>query len=158
MSLYRLFSSSTKTAPPRFQAALRKLSEQGAKALRPVAVTVHETEQRWRAPAISRRVARVLRKQAIRDGTYGSFNGTEGWDPEWDVELAKAKPRGQGRVPQLRIPKKTSRQRTRERRARKIEEQMEGMDERMEALMEEKSKKPVETFEDVYKRLMRVKK
>ena len=119
-------------------------------ALKPTCIVVHEAtgEKRWRKPAISRRVAAVLRKQ----------HGTD-WDPAWDVELAKSAARGQGRFAPLRVPKKTTRQRTREQRARKIEEKMEGMDERIEEhLARRHADKPPRTFENLYKRLMRVKK
>ena len=103
----------------------------------------------------------MLRKEAIRDGTYGSFDAEKGtgWDSAWDVELAMANPRGLGRYNALRIPKKSAQRRSREERAQKIEAKMEGMDERMEELQAEKHRnKPPKTFESTYKELMRVKK
>ena len=56
----------------------------------------------------------------------------------------------------LRVPKKTSRQRTREARATKIESNMEGMQERIEQFYADKhASKPPKTFETTYKKLMR---
>ena len=108
---------------------------------------------------LSNRIAKVIRKQAIRDGTYGTFENGTGWDSAWDVELSRSKPRGQGRLTHMRVPKLPKYQRTREERARKIEEKMEGMDERMDQYhMEKQDAKPAETFENLYKKLMQVKK
>lgn len=44
---------------------------------------VHET---WRSPRISARRAAQMRKEAIRNGTYGSYDPETGigWDPSWD--------------------------------------------------------------------------
>ena len=120
------------------------------------------SERLWNPPALSKRKAAVLRKEAIRNGTYGKFDsekGGIGWDPMWDVELAKASLGGLGRYPALRVPKKTSRTRTREIRAQKIETAMVGMDERMEEVQAAKHRnKPPVTFESTYKELMKVKK
>jgi hypothetical protein len=97
-----------------------------------------------------------MRKQAVRDGTYGTFD-TEtgaGWDSAWDLQLAKDSPEGSGRYRQG-VHKKFSRVRSREMRAQKIEKNMEGMDQRMEDYYAEKAKrKPAKTFENVYKKLM----
>ena len=115
----------------------------------------------WHKPKISRRKAHVLRKQAIREGTYGTFDGVNiGWDPAWDAEFLKPASSAptQGRY-RLTVPKQTSRQRTREQRAQKIERNMEGMDERIEAYHVAKHEaKPADTFENLHKKLMRVKK
>lgn len=120
------------------------------------------SERSWKSPAISKRKAAVLRKEAIRKGTYGKFDsekGGIGWDPMWDVELAKASLGGLGRYTALRVPKKSSRKRTREMRAQKIETAMIGMDERMEEVQAVKHRnKPPVTFESTYKELMKVKK
>jgi hypothetical protein len=163
MSTRKAFSTvAQQAATPRFQSALRKLSRHGVDALKPALVAAENPmkDDRWRPPAISNRVAKVLRKQAIRDGTYGSFQeAVGGWDPAWDVELARVKPAGQGRLPQNRVPKKPKYQRTREARALKIESKMEGMDERMDAYHVDKhGAKPARTFENLHKSLMRVKK
>lgn len=119
------------------------------------------SERIWHPPKISKRKAAVLRKRAKREGTYGSWNpeNGQGWDPAWDVELEMAKPHGSGRFTVLRPPKKTSRQRTREERARRIEEKLVGMDERIEELHAERIRnKPKPSFEEEYKKMMLKKK
>lgn len=156
-------SSSTigRQAVPRFHSALKKLAQRGVEALKPQRVE-YPAEQKvvWRGPAISNRIASVLRKTAIKEGTYGTFDTErlQGWDAQWDIDLEIAKPRGHGRH-RLRVPKKTSRERTRETRARKIESNMEGMNERIEAFHAEKSQnKPPDTFQNLFKRLSKGKK
>ena len=144
---------------PRFHSALKKLAARGVQALQPQRHVVDE-QVFWRPAPISNRIASVLRKTAIREGSYGIFDTQtlKGWDPQWDIDLEIAKARGHGRH-RLRVPKKTSRQRTRETRARKIEANMDGMMERMEQFHAEKqAKKPPETTENMYKKLMRPKK
>lgn len=147
------------SATVRFRSAVRKLSKEGVEALRPQLVVAGETleDQYWQSPAISKRVANSLRKQAIREGSYGAFNVEtgSGWDPQWDVELAKIKPKGGGRI-NIRVPKKTGRQRTREQRAQKVERNMDGMDEKIEqhyAAIHDA--KPPRNFDTEYKKLMR---
>ena len=146
---------------PRFHSALKKLADRGVEALKPQRVVYAEQDKVvWRGPAISNRIANVLRKTAIRDGTYGRFDAQtlKGWDAQWDIDLEIAKPRGNGRH-RLRVPKKTGRQRTREARAVKIEKNMQGMEERIEEFYAEKqANKPAETFENMYKKLMRARK
>jgi len=170
-----------KQQPPqavRFPSALRKLASQGVDALRPTYVMKSETdpyqnsrgtnstsleEGVWRPPAISRRIANVLRKQAITEGTYGSFNveTLRGWDPKWDLLLAtfqyKHEMAGAGRV-RMTPPKKASHHRSRERRAKTIEQKMQDMDQRIETYHQERhNAKPPDTFENRYKKVMRVK-
>jgi hypothetical protein len=146
---------------PRFQSALKKLAVQGSAALKPQLVQSQDkaTGSHWKPALISNRVASVLRKQAVQEGTYGSFN-TEtlrGWDTQWDVDLATIRSQGSGRI-KLRPPNKTSRQRTREKRATKIETTMQDMDVRIEAYYQEKrNAKPAKTFENNYKQQMVVK-
>lgn len=145
---------------PRFHSALKKLADRGVEALKPQRVEYAADKVVWRGPAISNRIASVLRKTAIRDGCYGSFDTQtlKGWDAQWDIDLEIAKPRGNGRQ-RLRVPKKTGRQRTREARAVKIEKTMEGMQERIEEFYAEKqASKPAESFENMYKKLMRARK
>ena len=145
---------------PRFHSALKKLADRGVEALKPQRMVYAEDQVVWRGPAISNRIANVLRKTAIREGSYGTFNAEtlRGWDAQWDIDLEIAKPRGNGRH-RLRVPKKTGRQRTREARAVKIEKNMQGMQERIEEFHAEKqAKKPAETFENMYKKLMRARK
>jgi hypothetical protein len=150
-------------AVTRFRSAVRKLTQHGVQALSPqLQVTGEAAEDRtWRPPAISNRIANVLRKQAVNDETYGVFN-TEtgvGWDPQWDVDLAKSRSAGGAGRYRQGVRKHASRVRTREKRAQKIESNMEGMDERMEAYYAEKAgRKPPKTFENLYKKLMLAKK
>eukprot|EP00977_Amphora_coffeiformis_P027264 scaffold34597_cov177-Amphora_coffeaeformis.AAC.32 len=148
---------------PRFHSALKKLADRGVQALQPTRVVVQGIQNEvavWRSPAISNRIASVLRKTAIREGSYGTFDAQtlKGWDAQWDIDLEIAKAGGNGRR-RLRVPKKTSRQRTRETRARKIETNMDGMEERIEQFYADKqAKKPPDTIENMYKKLMRAKK
>ena len=145
------------TQAPRFKSVVRKLAQHGSAALQPQ-VLVNDAQQRvFLAPMISKRVANTLRKQAIRDGTFGSFDGYTGigWDPQWDVDVAVRKTQGQGRH-RVQPPKKSKRERTRESRAEKIEEKMEGMDERLEEVWATRhANKPSNTFENRYKAMMR---
>lgn len=147
-------------AAPRFQSALRKLADRGVEALKPQKMIYQDGEKVvWRGPAISNRIANALRKTAKKEGTYGSFNPETltGWDAQWDIDLEIAKAQGRGRT-RLTVPKKSSRQRSRETRARKIEQNMEGMEDRIEQFYEERlANKPPKTFENYYKNLMRVK-
>lgn len=176
-------SAGAKTPAKRFRRAIGLLSKFGVAALKPRMITprdpsakvpttasgdyrqvIDNLEKRrlwpgpvWIGAAISNRVAQVLRKQAIRDKTYGTFTpGVGGWDPQWDIDLARSKPHGMGRLISIRRPKKTRHQRTREDRALKLEKNMEGMDERMDALRYERQKqKPVKDIEYKYKELIR---
>ena len=147
------------THAPRFKSSVRKLAQHGAEALQP-RMFINEAEQRvFEAPRVSRRKANVLRKEAIRNGTFGSFDKSKGigWDPQWDVTLAIAKTAGHGRH-RVQPPKKSKRQRTREARALRIEEKMEGMDERMAELWATRqANKPAKTTENKYKAMARLK-
>jgi hypothetical protein len=151
-------SGAAAVAVPRFRSAVRKLAQHGVQALQPqLQVRGEAAEDRsWRPPAISGRIASVIRKQAVRDGSFGAFDKETGagWDPLWDVELAKSRSAGSGRYRQG-VHKHSSRVRSREKRAQKIEKNMEGMDQRMEAYLAEKAgRKPANTFENMYKKLM----
>lgn len=133
----------------KFLASRKKLARFGVQALLP---SVHPKykdgeqdidklsvkERVWHPPLISKRKINVLRNIAKVEGTYGTFDPEtlRGWDAQWDLELAVQRPRGTGRYMQLRKPRLTSRERSREERAQKIEAALEGMDERMEALQE----------------------
>lgn len=165
------------TAITTLRGSRKRLIQHGVKALLPTAGLRHPenyadptsvnlaslpgSERSWRPPALSKRKAAVLRKEAIRNGTYGKFD-TEtglGWDPQWDVQLATATMGGLGRYMAIRVPKKASRMRTREMRAQKIEAAMVGMDERMEEVQAAKHRnKPPVTFESKYKELLKAKK
>jgi hypothetical protein len=154
----------------------KRLMQHGVNALLPTAKMKHPetyagqenvsatslpgSERIWKRPMLSKRRAAMLRKEAIRNGTYGAFDperGGVGWDPAWDVELAKANPHCLGRYTAMRAPKKDKMHRSREMRAQKIESAMEGMDERMEEMQAAKHRnKPPVTFESTYKKLMKV--
>lgn len=119
----------------------------GEDALKPQMVN-----ERWRRPVVSKRVAADLRKQAVRDGTYGSFDATTGvgWDPAWDG--------ARGQPMHLRKPKVAKHHRTREERAQRIEAKLETMDEKIEEYYKAKHEnKPPDDFESRFKRLMRKK-
>lgn len=96
-----------------------------------------------------------MRKRAIAEGTYGSFDATTGigWDPAWDVNVAiSAASTSTGRY-RIRPSKKTKRERTREERAQKIEKNMEDMDEQIAQYYVDKAKKkPVKNFEWYFKK------
>jgi hypothetical protein len=132
------------------RSAVRWLCRYGEEALKPQFM-----ENAWAKPKVSKRVAAELRKQAVVEGNYGSFDSEtgKGWDPKWD-DLR------QTGTMQLRPPKLTKRQRTRESRALKIEGLLDGMDDKIDAhykKMREKRTK-VRSFENWYKSLMVVKK
>jgi hypothetical protein len=98
---------------------------------------------------VSRRVAADLRKSAIINGTYGSFDSTNGvgWDPKWD---------NPGRIPSLKAPKDHKRNRTREQRAVNIETKMAGMDKLIDDHYRMILKrKPEKNFEYYYRRSLR---
>jgi hypothetical protein len=97
--------------PPR---ALRMLNKYGAEALKP-----SFEGGRYRGPMVKPRVAAMVRKRAIIDGTMGSFNEEKGgWLEEWDRVRKVTIPRS---------PKGHIRDRTRQNRADKITRAMEGM-------------------------------
>ena len=149
----------------RFRAAVRKLSQHGAAALQPSLAEVSQEAAEanvkprnlWKRPIISKRTAKEMRKQAIRDGTYGSFVENQGgWDPAWDLVLLPNK-NSQGRVRGLAPRKLASRNRKREERAKKIEATLQDMDERIEEYYQKKQDaKPDKTaFQYIYDKLMK---
>ncbi|CAM9250997.1 unnamed protein product [Ectocarpus sp. 6 AP-2014] len=96
---------------------MNRLVRFGAEALKPQRVA---GAHKWQTPRVSRRKANVLRKKAIRDGSFGSVvmdadtgKAIGGWDPAWDIFEAPA-PRP------LRPPKLHKNQRDRAQRAEKI--------------------------------------
>ncbi|CAJ1953122.1 unnamed protein product [Cylindrotheca closterium] len=150
------------------RAALRSLCEKGAEALKPqkilkpsVQIESHiaqPAKQIWRSPIVSKRVANTIRKKALRDGTYGSFD-TEtgaGWEPGWDLVLKSSQYRV-SRYGGILPPKKTSRERSREERAGELEEHLESRMEKIEEYYTEKEESRVQdmSFEAQYKRLLR---
>ncbi len=154
------------------RSALRKLCQKGVEALRP-----QKVNEKWRRPAISRRVAGDLRKAAIRAGTYGKFDAETGvgWDPAWDAPerrhplLDAAAPdasndildtillkTNKGAIQSIRPPKETKRERTREARAQKIENLLKGADEKIEEYRKElEANKPKPGIEEEFKRAMK---
>ncbi len=101
----------------------------------------------WRSPLVSKRVAAMLRKKAIKDGTYGSFQGKAGgWDPAWDTF----------KKPIIRRPHKMKiKERTREARFQRIQgklaEQPEKLKEYRQSVRDAKPKPGIATL---YKRLL----
>lgn len=150
------------------RSALRHLCQHGAAALQPQKVITKAVEHGshvakisrpiWRRSLLSKRVANTLRKQAIQDGTYGSFDGTTGvgWDPTWDLVLHSNRHEAM-RVGNIQPKKKTARERSREERANKIEQNLETRLETMDQYYTEKEASRVqeENFEARYKRMMR---
>mmetsp|Transcript_19012 Transcript_19012/g.27328 ORF Transcript_19012/g.27328 Transcript_19012/m.27328 type:complete len:140 (+) Transcript_19012:92-511(+) len=136
------------SAPNKMRTALKFLCKHGEAALHPTKLS----QSKWKKPLISKRVAADLRKQSIRDGTFGSFDTTTGigWDPNWD-----GPPQSVGAI-QLRPSKEHKRERNREKRAQKIGSKMEGMDDKIDKYYSDKlSKKPEKTFESTFKKMTR---
>ena len=150
------------------RAAVRHLCEKGVEALKPQrhtskAVKVGDyiakpSQEVWRRPVVSKRVANVLRKQAIADGTYGQFDTTTGigWDPTWDLTLFQHRYQAY-RIGGIQPNKLSKRQRNREERAQKIESNLETRLEKMEEyyLEKEQSKVLDQSFEARFKRINR---
>lgn len=154
------------------RSAVRKLCQQGVEALRP-----QKVNEKWRKPAISRRVAGDLRKAAIRAGTYGKFDAETGagWDPAWDAP-GRRHPlldavaavddtesidsillgTNKGAIQSIRPPKETKRERTRETRAQKIENLLKEADEKIEEYrLEKEANKPKPGIEEEFKQAMK---
>lgn len=148
------------------RAALRHLCEKGVEALKPQKVVAKAkvfgdymakpARVVWRRPVVSKRVGNDLRKQAIRAGTYGSFDVATGvgWDPMWDLAL-KPHQYKVTRFGGIFPPKKTARERNREERAQKIEEKLETRLEVMEEYYAEKEEARIKdrSFESSFKRM-----
>ncbi|KAK1742304.1 hypothetical protein QTG54_006869 [Skeletonema marinoi] len=154
------------------RSAVRKLCQQGVEALRP-----QKVNEKWRKPAISRRVAGDLRKAAIRAGTYGKFDAETGagWDPAWDapdrrhplldavaaVDDTESMDSillgtNKGAIQSIRPPKETKRERTRETRAQKIENLLKEADEKIEEYrLEKEANKPKPGIEEEFKQAMK---
>lgn len=126
--------------------AARLLSQHGEKALKP-----HKINDKWRPPMLSARAQAKLRKSAILEGVFGSFDVStgKGWDPNWD-KIGKVSGFS------MRYPKLHKNERNREDRARKIEVRMEGMDKRIEEYREAKiQQKPEPGIMTIYNNLMK---
>ena len=152
------------------RSALRQLCRHGVEALR-----AQKVNDKWRKPAVSKRVAADLRKIAIRNGTYGTFN-TEtgvGWDPAWDAPERHSRKSitedagatavdnilmgsNPGGISSIRPAKLHKRERTRESRAQKIENLLAQADEKIEEYrLELEAKKPKPGIEEEFKRAMK---
>jgi hypothetical protein len=136
------------------RSALRHLEKSGAEALLP---RKQPDSKNWYKPRISKRVAADLRKKAIREGTFGSFDSTTytGWDPKWDVMNV-----GGGGINwmQIRRPKETKRERIREARAVKIENLLAQADQKIaDYKIERKEKKPEPGIVNTIKKMMKSK-
>jgi len=131
---------------------LKRLENDGIAALQAIRIepsSPYATRVRWKRPVISTRVAKELRKHAIHQGTYGSFENGVGWDPAWDAALSTKQKYGR-----LQPPKLNKYVRTREERARKIDEAVSTMDQQIEDYYQEKhDAKPVKDFDWLYKKL-----
>ena len=154
-------SATTKIKIP---AALRVLNKYGADALKPTRVIdeLPSKRQRWHSPMVSKRVANTLRKKAIRNGTYGTYDATTGigWDKSWDINEKgnHTNDFNSDRLPwmDIRPYKETKRERTREARAKKIEDLVTVADEKiLEYRLAEKAKKPPPGVESRLKKLMK---
>ena len=168
-------------------AALRHLQKYGADALKPSRIIdeLPTKRQRWAKPLVSKRVANTLRKKAMRNGTFGSYDALTGigWDKSWDVDTFTADDTNasnasntsiqEGQVPSnkheintkqvpwmtIRPMKETKRERTREARAKKIEDMVSMADDKiLEYRLNEKAKKPTPGVENTIKKLNKLKK
>jgi hypothetical protein len=147
------------------RAAVRHLCQLGAEALKPQKVISKSAQNKlnvrpaeiWRRPVVSKRVGNVVRKQAMRDGTYGSFDVTTGvgWEPAWDFAL-KSTQHEVSRFGGIKPKKLTTRERNREGRALKLEEALETRVEKMEEYYVKKEELRVEedSFEANFKRVV----
>jgi uncharacterized protein with von Willebrand factor type A (vWA) domain len=146
------------------RAALRHLCDRGVEALKPQKVlskaakegTNTRAPEVWHRPVISKRVGNDLRKSALKDGTYGSFNIETGvgWEPAWDIVL-KGNQFNVTRFGGIRPKKQHARQRNREERAKKLEENLETRLDKMEEhyVNKESLREVDESFEGRFKRM-----
>jgi len=146
-----------KAAPIR--SALKKLHVQGIAALQAQPIPdPTSSRQRWKRPIVSRRIANDLRKKAIREGTYGSYDATQGigWDQSWDEGLFGVKNVGNVNWMEIRGFKETKRERTRESRAMRIEGLLEVADDKIvEFRQKRRDSKPEGGIENVIKRMIK---
>lgn len=125
--------------------------------------------QRWSKPKVSKRIANTLRKKAIRNGTYGTYdpNTGIGWDASWDNHNNTTfnTPTTKSSLSfnneniswmEIRPYKDTKRERTREARAKKIEDLLTTADDKiLEYRLAQKEKKPEPGIENLIKKMMR---
>jgi hypothetical protein len=149
------------------RAAVRHLIKNGVEALKPQRIetkavqvgnqyTAKPSRNVWRRPVVSKRVANVVRKQAIQEGTYGIFDSNTGlgWDPQWDLALFASQHKVT-RFGGIQPPKKTSRERNRAERAAKIQEHVATRLEKIEEYYTQRAESRVteKGFEATFKRL-----
>lgn len=159
--------SATMKAPPKIRSALKHLHRIGSAALQPTKmVDPTQKRQKWAKPIVSRRIAADLRKKAIREGTFGSYDSTNGigWDPVWDAKTITRGDDGKridicsnGKLPwmQIRPPKETKRVRTREARAVKIEKLLEVADDKiLQHKLDLEERKPKPGIENTIKKMI----
>ena len=131
------------------QGVLKKLAQHGAAALKPRQVpTAPGQVNPWRRPLVSRREAAVARKEALRNGTFGTFDPEKGgWLREWDPV----------RAPRVLIPPKGhKRDRTRAERFRNVEARLQDMPRLIEEHRKTvQARKPPPGVETLLKRLVR---
>ena len=131
------------------QGVIKKLAQHGAAALKPRKVpTAPGQVNPWRRPLVSRREAAIARKQALRDGTFGTFDPEKGgWLREWDPV----------RAPRVLIPPKGhKRDRTRAERFRNVEARLQDMPRLIEEHRKAvQARKPPPGVETLLKRLVR---
>jgi hypothetical protein len=123
-------------------AAIKAFQIYGGQAIK---ATFNSTTGKWRKPMVSPRLAAKVRKAAIREDSVGPGKM---WDPVWELENPK--------LPSLKAPKGHLRDRTREKRAAKIEDNLKGMDKKIaEYRAAVEGRKPVPGIETLFKRINR---
>ena len=150
------------------RSALLQLHSKGIAALQPTKIIDSPTDadsistsqrQRWRKPVVSKRIAKDLRKKAIREGTYGTYDAEKGigWDSNWDEGLFGGKSNvGKINWMEIRGFKQTKRERTRESRAQRVEGLLATADDKIvEYRQKKRDSKPEGGIENVIKRMMR---
>ncbi len=141
------------------RSALLQLHAKGIAALQPTKIVdPSSTRQKWRKPVVSKRIAKDLRKKAIREGTYGTYDADKGigWDQKWDEGLFGGKNVGKVNWMEIRGFKETKRERTRESRAQRIEGLLAAADDKIaEYRQNRRDSKPEGGIENVIKRMMR---
>mmetsp|Transcript_10890 Transcript_10890/g.16747 ORF Transcript_10890/g.16747 Transcript_10890/m.16747 type:complete len:136 (+) Transcript_10890:81-488(+) len=128
--------------PPKLNRALRALCQHGEDALRQRI----SADGKWHKALVSKRKAAGIRKRAVIDGTFGTFNAETGvgWDPKWDRP---------GNIGKMLPPKNWTRTlERREERAQRIEAKLANMDKEIDNYYREKqASKPEPTHENYYK-------
>jgi hypothetical protein len=156
-----IITTSTSLLSIKAQSTIEKLQNQ-------IRIDNSKDRKKYSKPLVSNRKANVLRKQAIVNNTYGTFDIETGigWDSEWDKqiqynkssEIIKNNMISQSGVGRIRVlkPKLSKHYRTRDDRVKQIEQKLIGMDERIEQLYAERLKnKPTITFEYTYDQMVK---